>query len=205
MGSLKILATRSVDFLPNETARTESPVSERTLRIYAQGIEGCTVCARGLGLRLAFSAPRLEAILPFVSSALNQLLASRTPPVLAVSGLSLIVEIIPVEGSGLDDAQLDLAGRLSREALERGYLPRLGRGRARRPLETARRRRYADCIERGSSERDNAQAQRKARQKAGAPQKHVTSYSITNSITKLRSEPPFLQVAPRATLEKGAH
>jgi hypothetical protein len=116
-------------------------MSERTLRTYARVLEGCTVCARGLGLRLAFVAPDLDAIPPFVNSALHQILVTRTPPMLAVSGLSFMVEIVPIAGEQLNEAQLDLASRLSQEATERGYIPRLSRGRARRPLETARRRR----------------------------------------------------------------
>jgi hypothetical protein len=110
------------------------------LRAQARALVGCTLCARGRGLRLSYQAPDLATLQAFVSEALAGVLAAGVAPALLVRGNWISIEVQPEHDEALNTRHLALARRLSKLALASRFKPRLSKTSARRPLEPSRKR-----------------------------------------------------------------
>jgi hypothetical protein len=112
----------------------------QNLRSQARALVGCTLCARGRGLRLSYLAPDLATLHAFVSEALARLLTAGVAPVLLVRDTWISIEAQPENDDVLSTRHLALARRLSKLALASQFKPRLSKTSARRPLEPSRKR-----------------------------------------------------------------
>jgi hypothetical protein len=156
------------------------PVS---LRSTLRSIPGCTVCAKGSGLRLAFVAPTPSTARVFLDGALGALEQAEVEPKLRLDSLSLSIDLRASTPLKPSRALVALAKHLSRLALSLDLTPRLAKVPGRRRLGASRA-----TVRKHSKEEAELKGEAAAKRESSLPGKGLIPRASNGS---LRTEAPW--------------